>query len=181
MVVAALDSRPINHLGRPWNETAVLSGVRFQKGGTDPCIPIVVVPCPPRLLHQLRRLHSHGCTQIRGGTVSSQLGHYRPQFHDVFRDCIGSPIGRRAALQGLKLLQPCHRPLSASSNLSSSALVVLMWHLALTSTAVLRLRDKESGSRDGFPTRLPYGNSGYSLCDGPHPACGLYLTLRCRG
>ena len=37
-VVAALDSRPINHLIRSWNETAVLSEVRFQKGGTDPCI-----------------------------------------------------------------------------------------------------------------------------------------------
>ena len=90
--------------GGPWNETAVLSGVRLQKGGTDPCIPVVVFPCLPQVLHQPRCLRSHGHTKLRGGAVSGQLGHCCPQLHHVFRDFIGCLIGRRAGLQGLKLL-----------------------------------------------------------------------------
>ena len=44
LVVADLDGRPIYHASGSWTKAGVLSGVRFQESGTDPCVPVVVVP-----------------------------------------------------------------------------------------------------------------------------------------
>ena len=96
--------------GRRRNEVAAFSEVRLQKGGTDPGVPVALVPCLSWFLHQLRRLLSHRLTQLGGGPLLRRAGSLPPGVSSRNKRPHRRPDQMRSGTRGFQFAQPFQSP-----------------------------------------------------------------------